>query len=485
MRVAVLGSFLIAVLHSVLFYGQKLGISVLLFCLTAGFIIIYILDKNNKIKNRKALLLSVPILLFAATYFIFNNSFFYVANIIALIILFTLMVILAVFEKTTISLIVNRAVNLILGSIEFLEEAVGGIIDSLADLFKKKETPKQKNEKLRKIIIGILIAIPILIIVLILLSSADSVFSSELNEVFSTIFSLHIFESDTYVNLFLRIIIILILTVYLISLFYNIIEDSFCEKENSEKRKWTIDATIGNTILTILNLVYLVFCYIQISVLFMKTGNMQDFDYASYARQGFFKLMAVSIINLAIILVTSKRNEINKKITYTKIMNLCLAVFTLIILVSSFYRMYLYEQEYGYTFLRLMVYVALITEAILIIPTVLYILDFKINLTKTYFVVIIVMYIIVNYINIDNIIAKRNIDRYFEDQTGTYELDMNYLETLSIDAVGQVERLKGTNDEFLEFQVRVFLDNAKTEVENITWQNFNINRAIAKSELAQ
>ena len=147
--------------------------------------------------------------------------------------------------------------------------------------------------------------------------------------------------------------------------------------------------------------------------------------------------------------------------------------------------MYLYEQEYGYTFLRLMVYVSLITEAILIIPTVLYILDFKINLTKTYFVVIIVMYIIVNYINIDNIIAKRNIDRYFEDQTGTYELDMNYLETLSIDAVGQVERLKGTNDEFLEFQVRVFLDNAKTEVENITWQNFNINRAIAKSELAQ
>ena len=54
----------------------------------------------------------------------------------------------------------------------------------------------------------------------------------------------------------------------------------------------------------------------------MKTGNMQDFDYASYARQGFFQLMAVSIINLAIILVTSKRNEINKKITYTKIMNL-------------------------------------------------------------------------------------------------------------------------------------------------------------------
>ena len=79
--------------------------------------------------------------------------------------------------------------------------------------------------------------------------------------------------------------------------------------------------------MTVLNLVYLVFCYIQISVLFMKIGDMQNFNYASYARQGFFQLMAVSIINFIIILITSKRKEENKKINYTKIMNLLLAVF--------------------------------------------------------------------------------------------------------------------------------------------------------------
>ena len=195
--------------------------------------------------------------------------------------------------------------------------------------------------------------------------------------------------------------------------------------------------------------------------------------------------MAVSIINLVIILITSKRNEINKKINYTKIMNLFLATFTLIILVSSFYRMYLYEQEFGYTFLRLMVYFSLITEAILIIPTVMYILDFKINLTKTYFVVIIIMYIIVNYINIDNIIAKRNIDRYFEDSTGTYKLDMNYLETLSVDATGQIKRLEGINDENIIFQVNNYLTNTKSKVENVTWQNFNINRIIARSKIKE
>lgn len=485
MKITVIGSFLIAILHSILFYGQELGISVFLFCLALGIFILYILEKNNKIKNKKALILCVPIMLIAATYFIFNNSFFYVTNIIALIILFALMVILAVFEKTSIGLILNKAVYLLLGPIEFLEEAIGSIIETITNFFHKKEVSKEKSDRIRKIIIGIIIAIPILVIVLVLLSSADSIFSSELKEVISTIFSLDIFESETYLNLFFRIIIILMIAVYSIALLYNVIEDNFCEKEMAEKKRWTIDQTIGNTILTILNLVYLVFCYIQISVLFMKTGDMEDFDYASYARQGFFQLMAVSVINLIIILITSKRNEINKKLNYTKVMNLCLSLFTLIILFSSFYRMYLYEQEYGYTFLRLMVYIALITEVILIIPTVMYILDMKINLTKTYFVVIIIMYIIVNYINIDNIIAKRNINRYFEDTSGVYELDMDYLETLGIDAAGQIKRLEDSKDEEIKNQVEYYLNKVKSEVENITLQNFNINRVIVKRMLEE
>ena len=340
-------------------------------------------------------------------------------------------------------------------------------------------------EKIRKIIVGIVIAIPILIVILVLLASADSIFSKELGEVINTIFSLDIFESETYIHLFFRAIIVIIITVYLIALLYNILEDDFTKKDAKEERNRTVDSTIGNTILTILNLVYLVFCYIQISVLFMRAGNMENFDYASYARQGFFQLMAVSVINLIIILVTSKRNEIQKKMSYTKVMNLCLALFTLIILFSSFYRMYLYEQEYGYTFLRLMVYFALITEAILIIPTVMYILDMKINLTKTYFVVIIIMYLIVNYINIDNVIAKKNIDRYFEDTSGSYELDMSYLGTLGIDAAHQIKRLENVEENNIDAEVRYYLSNVRAEVNNMTLQSFNINKLIARYILSQ
>ncbi len=49
--------------------------------------------------------------------------------------------------------------------------------------------------------------------------------------------------------------------------------------------------------------------------------------------------------------------------------------------------MYLYEQEYGYTFLRLVVYFILATELMLAVPTCVYVFNKKISLLKYYIVI--------------------------------------------------------------------------------------------------
>lgn len=107
-----------------------------------------------------------------------------------------------------------------------------------------------------------------------------------------------------------------------------------------------------NTVLTVLNIVYLLFSIIQFTYLFMQIGAKENLDYAIYARRGFFQLMIVTIINFVIILLTNaNKRETTKFVSiYTKIMNLFLIIFTGIMICSSFLRMYLYEQEYGYTF---------------------------------------------------------------------------------------------------------------------------------------
>jgi len=71
------------------------------------------------------------------------------------------------------------------------------------------------------------------------------------------------------------------------------------------KDNFTIKVILGT-----LNVVYVVFCAIQIQSLFMKHV---DINYAQYARQGFFQLMIVSLINLVMILIAKKSEKQDEK----------------------------------------------------------------------------------------------------------------------------------------------------------------------------
>lgn len=210
---------------------------------------------------------------------------------------------------------------------------------------------------------------------------------------------------------------------------------------------------------------------------------------AEYARQGFFQLMIITIINFAIILLTNenqKKEETKNK--YTKWMNVAMCIFTIVIAISAFMRMRLYESEYGYTFLRLMVYVILITEMIAIIPTILYILKGKVNLLKSYLVIGITMYVITNFANIDYLIAKNNINRAMNKMLGEFvrEIDTDYLiENLGTDAVSEIVYLYGTTEDARDKRrINNYLYNMYQDVkEDRNIQEWNLSKDRAKKIL--
>jgi len=156
-------------------------------------------------------------------------------------------------------------------------------------------------------------------------------------------------------------------------------------------------------------------------------------NYAEYARSGFFQLMFISILNIIILLI-SKRNSNTK---YNKIMELLMTGLTLIIIISSFLRMHLYEATYGYTLLRLGVYIILTTEVILLIPTILYILKEKYPILKSYLIVVVSVYTFINLFSIENIITKNNINRYYD----TGKIDIEYLKNNNNDNIPQLVEL--------------------------------------------
>lgn len=430
-----IGALFLSLWQSLLFWKQDLGISVLLFTIPIIWITTKLLKGN--IKNKKALLISIPIIVLSSTYFIFDNLTFYLINIVLIPILYLIMIIWAI-SDFQIKSIIYKIILMIFEPLNY----IGDVIRAVLKEFNPKEKDEQIGEKKEKnnIFKAVCFTGIIALIVIGLLCSADNEFA----KIFSTIFKdINIFNVSELTG---RIIIIIIAFFYFAGFFMNMLdkENGLKEFEKDEKAEQKESYTI-RMMITVLNLVYLVFCFTQIKVLFTE----QNIKYSEFARKGFFQLMIVSLINIVMILKANNKNlkETEKQEKYKKTMCIVMVIFTLIIIISAFARMTLYQQNYGYTRLRILVDYTLITEIILLIPTIIYILKNKIDLIKTYFVIIITMYCLVNFINIDKIIMKNNFNRYKE----TGYIDLNYImEMNNSDLIEQLLELKDTEFKYSE-----------------------------------
>ena len=482
------GALILAICFSTLFVGKSVGLSMLLFVISFSYFFIYILEKNGKIKNKKAKFLLVPIILLSSTYFIYNNSFFSLCNLIVIPTLFIFLILSLIGEKMDLNKdLLIKFFGVIFNPINYIGESTEQFLKTIRDINKPNFSNNEiKKGKIKKIVKAIVTILPLIIVILVLLSTADEIFAN----MFKTIFDFFDFSKcfnniDTIVLMVLRFTIMVIFTFYFMGLFYF-----FCTKHNLENELINENTKINDNftikiLLVTLNIIYFVFCYIQIKSLFLKNTSL---NYAQYARQGFFQLMAVSLINIVTILIAKKREnkddyKTNKFINY---MSIIMIGFTFIIVISAWVRMHFYESAYGYTLLRLLVYCTLFTESILFIPTILYILDKKIDLIKSYFIIIIVMYLCMNFVNFDSIIAKRNIDRYFE----TGKIDLEYLKNeVGTDGIKQIVRLlKEPRSQINEKkEVRMNLshiyDSLNNYEENMDFRDFNISKIYLKNIL--
>ncbi len=488
MKVAVIASLLFSILATILFFGQKLGISVILFLLPFILFTIYLLERHRKVKNRKAYLLILPILLLGATYGIYQDILFQVTNIIIMLITYNIMLIWAMQKNYQFEFFARRIIHLISKPFNYINKScnfIGKVFPT-----NKISISSNKWKVFKQIILGIAISIPILIVVVTLLSSADNIFAREIRGILNFILQkgAYLVDYEFCISLVIKIMLTIALTIYLISFIINLLSKNPWKKQQENSINIQIETIILNTIATILNIVYFIFCKIQITSLFENIGK--NISYANYAREGFFQLMAVSIINFAFIIITTKNTNKSSKwqIYYRKVMNIIIAIATVIILISAFVRMNLYSKAYGYTYLRILVYFALITELILIIPTIVYIIKNKFSPWKYYFVIILAVYTIMNYSNISGIIARKNVERYFnQNNLQNVEIDLYYLRRTKTDGLDYVIKLyKETTDPRIKENLESYLRNLGTKLsEPDNFVEWNYSRYKARKLLKE
>lgn len=450
-------SLIIAISQSILLYGKQLGISMIIFTLISIGSILFVLYKREKIVNLKATILILPILLLSATYMIFSSETFNFTNILVIITLTTMMLITATVKKDYIKQYLRSIFRLIHRTLKNIDSSM-----KLTGKTSKEKIKINSKINVNKIISSLIIVTVVVGIVIILLASADSIFAS----IFSGIENM--LKNINIPNLIVRIAICIVVYFIVLSL---ILALQTKEEENSKEiiKKTPKDKFTIKMLLVALNIVYLVFCYIQITSLFIKSNLAGTFNYAEYARTGFFQLMFVSFINFAIILISNRNNETRDK--FIKILNSFLIVFTIIIVISSIFRMYMYESAYGLTYLRIFVYIILATELIVFIPTTIYVYNSKFDLLKWGGAIGIFVYVVINFANLENIIINRNLSKV----NSNVDIDYNYI--CKIATAGSYDKLEALEDKMLK-DANIDLDQLKTVLEDET--DINVYKNVVK-----
>ena len=272
-----------------------------------------------------------------------------------------------------------------------------------------------KAKKLLQVFIALAIALPLMLIIVALLVSADAIFGSLVDGVFGK-FS------------FGNIISIMFMSTFVFFLSYCSIK-ALLKEDNSDLQEMQntkfADPFIGIIITSLISVVYLIFSNVQIFGLFLgKMSLPEGLTYSEYARKGFFQLMFVCFINLIIVLICK---TIFRKNVVLNTFLMIISVSTGIMLASSAFKMYMYTSVYGLTRLRFTTFAGQITIAVLLLGIMINVLFPNFGLYRFGLITILTGYMLLSFSHMDYWIVKYNVTRE--------NIDTDYISWLSTDAV--------------------------------------------------
>jgi hypothetical protein len=492
-QLAFLSSIILGLGYIVLFLWKLPGISYLLFYLLTLFLLFwpYISSKKNEreqlnIPSSYSVLLLLGGIL-SLTYLYRLNSLFIYFGILTLPWLFTYLFI-ASFKKEVVENL--TWVRLIALPFVLLFAWFKDLIDYVRNLKLRKVGSERNKDLIRRVLVGVVVSIPVLLVFTLLLSSADTVFSDLIEKTLGDTFGDLFGDFASFVKLIGKLIVGGTVGLYLAVLNYGIwnkesaLSDSIKKTvegmEINIEKKW--DFLSSSVFVGMVNLLFVVFVVIQFFYLFAGEGNIigpdSNFTYSEYARKGFSELLLVSLIVYGLVYILNLKvaaKEDMHKIAFKGNLALLL-ILTLIISFSAHMRLWLVEDIYGFTELRLFGHLITgMVEVVLVVSLIgLGLKNANRLMTISSILILLVGYVVLMVTPVDWVIAKLNYNRYLENN----QLDLPYMLSLSDEALPVVIDLYEDNDTPEEIQHIVggylyeYRDDLSEKREN--WQSFNI-----------
>ena len=280
---------------------------------------------------------------------------------------------------------------------------------------------------------GFVIALPILAIFTSLLASADVMFHKELDVV------LEYLALENLPEYIFRMVYILVGAYLLVGVILHASTQSRDEKLSSEEKPLVarfLGFTEAAIILGSVTILFAAFVGIQFKYFFGGQANITvaGFTYAEYARRGFGELVIVAFFSLLLILglgAIARRDGVKQRRSFSGL-SVAIVLLVIVMLVSAYERLILYESAYGFSRLRTYTHAALIWIGLLLVAVVaLGILNAGRAFPAAALVASLGFALTLAALNVDGLIVRENVQRAARGQ----HLDVAYLVSLSTDAV--------------------------------------------------
>ena len=298
----------------------------------------------------------------------------------------------------------------------------------MAQAFRKSGKLGQKTAA---VLLGMCIALPILLLVIPLLISADAAFDG----LISLLPSVDMTEQ----------VATLVLGGGLFCLLYarttGLVHSEYVPNEPKTPSRGLSPLTVG-TVLTAVCVVYFAYLLSQLAYFVGGFSGLlpQEFTLAEYARRGFFEMAILSVINLGIITLCL---AIVKKEGSTplalRLLCLFVGLVTLFMVAAASAKMFLYIESYGLTRLRVLTQIIMLFMALATVTVVIWLFAPKLPYMKVILLTALVIGAVVIWTDVDSLVAGYNVEAYLSGQLEA--VDVEHLAELGSGAVPHIARL--------------------------------------------
>lgn len=286
--------------------------------------------------------------------------------------------------------------------------------------------PKSKKSNFSYIIVGLIAGLPVFLATLFLLSNADYSFGKIWTDVLQTILDFDFYAE--YGFPFPSVLVSLYLFGAVFCSKFELHKDVL-GKQSIDNAKSSLKLAppqlIVSAVVPVLAL-YIVFFAIQFSYIFGAFAGVlpEGFTYAGYARQGFFELCFLSVINVGLIVLIEVFAKADKSGLCPKLIKMISCVisgFTMLLIISAISKLLMYISIYGFTPNRIYPTVFLIFLMFVFVFIIIKRIKHSFDFSKATMICCLSLLVALMYINVPYYCIKGNIAMYNEGRLSSLE----------------------------------------------------------------